>query len=152
MGPGQEQPCSAPSCPTAGMCPVFQFKEKKTKGKRKCKSLHVCIRMCVLVVELFSFSRSLPPTHTHTHTHTHSHLVVWELRDAWPCGLCWGAKDPEDAKELVNLRVTREKGACGDHLGKDAANRPHVNGARVLTGAKQHLWRTVPKCHNLSPS
>ena len=133
-------------------CALY-FNSKKKKRKENA-NVSPCMCASVCACWWLNFSpfrvRSHPPTHTHTHTH--SHLVVWELRDAWPCGLCWGAKDPEDAKELVNLRVTREKGACGDHLGKDAANRPHVNGARVLTGAKQHLWRTVPKCHNLSPS
>ena len=39
---------------------------------------------------------------------------------------------PEDLEELVDLRVAREQGPIHHNLSEDAADRPHVNGRRVL--------------------
>lgn len=56
---------------------------------------------------------------------------------------------PEDLKDLVNLRVSREQRLACAHLGEDAADRPHVDTSRVLATTEQNLWSTVPQSNNL---
>ena len=38
---------------------------------------------------------------------------------------------PKHSEQLVNFRVAVKQRLFGDHLGKDAANAPHVNWAGV---------------------
>ena len=56
---------------------------------------------------------------------------------------------PEDAEDLVDLRITWEQRRAHCHFGKDAADRPHINCRVIVTGAKEHFRCTVPQCHNL---
>ena len=78
-----------------------------------------------------------------------AYLVVRQAGDAGPHLLGGRAQSAEDLEELVNLRVSREEGAARDHLGKDAANRPHVNRAGVLAPAKEDLRSTIPQGNHL---
>ena len=57
---------------------------------------------------------------------------------------------PEDAEELVDLRVTREERALGNHLGEDAASAPNVDSDRVLLRTKEDLRSAVPQSDDLS--
>jgi hypothetical protein len=57
--------------------------------------------------------------------------------------------EPENLENLVNLGITREQRLAGAHLGKDAADRPHVDAGRVLPAAEQNLGGAVPQCDNL---
>lgn len=43
---------------------------------------------------------------------------------------------PERLKDLINLGIAREEWLSGTHLGKNAADRPHVNTGRVLSTTK----------------
>ena len=43
---------------------------------------------------------------------------------------------PEDLENLVNLRITREKGLSCAHLGENTPNRPHINAGGVLPTTK----------------
>lgn len=56
---------------------------------------------------------------------------------------------PEDPEDLINLRVTGEERLTHDHLGKDAADRPHVNARRVVTRAEEDFGSAVPESDNL---
>lgn len=87
-------------------------------------------------------------------------LVVGQTADSGPDGLVRGTKQavisgietqhsPEDAEDLVNLRVTGEQRLAHGHLGKDTANGPHVNGRRVMTRAEKDFGGAVPKGDNL---
>ena len=78
-----------------------------------------------------------------------THLEIWELLDPWPRPFCRGAKVSEDAHNLVQLGVALVDGVAGRQLCKDAADCPHVNGARVQLGSKQNLRCAVPERHNL---
>jgi hypothetical protein len=57
--------------------------------------------------------------------------------------------EPEDAEDLVDLRVAWEERLAHDHLGKDAADRPHVERCRVVPRAEQDLGRAVPERDDL---
>jgi len=54
----------------------------------------------------------------------------------------------EDAVKLVNLRLAGKQRLLHEELGKDAADRPHVDGRAVLLGTEQQLGRSVPQCHH----
>lgn len=56
---------------------------------------------------------------------------------------------PEDLKDLVNLRITREKRLARAHLGEDATNRPHIDSGRILTTTKENLGSAVPQGDDL---
>ena len=64
-------------------------------------------------------------------------------------GVGGGAERAEDLVELVDLAVSRPEGPAVDHLGEDDADRPHVDGARVLLGAEEDLRRAVPQRDDL---
>lgn len=49
-----------------------------------------------------------------------------------------GNHTPEYLEELVDLRVTREKGPLVHHLNKDAPDRPDVDGGRVVLRPCKH--------------
>jgi hypothetical protein len=55
----------------------------------------------------------------------------------------------EDFEDLIDFRITREERLASDHLGKNAANGPHIDTSRVLTSTKQNLRRTVPESDDL---
>ena len=57
---------------------------------------------------------------------------------------------PEDAEELVNLRVSSKERPLADHLGEDAAGTPHIHCDRVLLRAKEDLRRAVPQGDDLT--
>jgi hypothetical protein len=56
---------------------------------------------------------------------------------------------PEDLEELVDLGVSGEQGALGDHLSQDGAHRPGVHGQGVGLAAQQDLGRAVPQGDHL---
>jgi len=56
---------------------------------------------------------------------------------------------PEDLKELIDLTVSGEERALGDHLREDRAHGPGVHGQRVGLAAQQDLRRAVPQGHHL---
>lgn len=56
---------------------------------------------------------------------------------------------PENAVELVDLRVAREERLSVEHLGKNDADGPNVHRWRVHFLAQQDLWRAVPQCYDL---
>ncbi len=73
-----------------------------------------------------------------------------ELELAWVHGACSDTDNlPEDLEDLVNLGVAREQGLAGAHLGKDAADRPHVDAGGVLAAAEQNLRGAVPEGDDL---
>jgi len=65
------------------------------------------------------------------------------LRHFWGCLL-------EDLKNLIDLRVAREERFLGAHLGKDAADGPHVDSGRILTSAEKNFGCTIPESDDLS--
>lgn len=60
-----------------------------------------------------------------------------------------GADVPENLENLVNLRVAREERLARAHLGKDAADGPHVDARRVLAAAEENLGGAVPERDDL---
>lgn len=44
--------------------------------------------------------------------------------------------------------ITCEEHSASEHLGQDAARRPHVYGLGVVVGGEQQARRTVPLCHH----
>ena len=58
------------------------------------------------------------------------------------------AANLEDAVEFVNLRLAGEQRLLHEELGKDAADRPHVDGRAVLLGTEEQLGRPVPQRHH----
>lgn len=56
---------------------------------------------------------------------------------------------PEDLVDLVDLTISREKRALGDHFCEDRADGPHVDGQGIGLGSEEDLRRTVPQSHNL---
>lgn len=52
------------------------------------------------------------------------------------------------AVELVDLAAAREERVLLDQLGEDAPDGPHVDGCRVVFGAEEQFWRTIPQCHD----
>ena len=57
---------------------------------------------------------------------------------------------PENLEDLVDFRVSREKrDTLHRHFGKDAADRPHVDGCGIMPGAQQYLWRAIPESDDL---
>ncbi len=57
---------------------------------------------------------------------------------------------PEDFEELINLRVSVEKGPFHCHLSVDTSHTPHIHRAGVAGGSKQHLRGSIPECYHLS--
>uniref|UniRef100_A0A147BDZ8 Putative secreted protein n=1 Tax=Ixodes ricinus TaxID=34613 RepID=A0A147BDZ8_IXORI len=76
-------------------------------------------------------------------------LVIWQLGHTWPRVLGRSAQRPEDAEELVNLRVAVEERPLVDHLNEDARDAPNVNGGGVAGRAEQYLRGPVPERDNL---
>mmetsp|Transcript_12080 Transcript_12080/g.30515 ORF Transcript_12080/g.30515 Transcript_12080/m.30515 type:complete len:653 (-) Transcript_12080:267-2225(-) len=72
-------------------------------------------------------------------------LEVRELAHVGPRGLVGGAQHAEDVEDLVDLAVAGEERAAADHLRKDAADGPDVNGRGVVLGAQEDLGRAVPQ-------
>lgn len=70
--------------------------------------------------------------------------VLGELGDAGPVVLGRGADGLADELDLVELVVAGHVGRAHDELGKDGADGPHVDGARVVLGAEEELGRAVP--------
>lgn len=58
-------------------------------------------------------------------------------------------RSPEDPEDLINLGITGEERLAHDHLGKDAADRPHVDARRVVTRAEEDFGGAVPEGHDL---
>ncbi len=56
---------------------------------------------------------------------------------------------PEDPEDLVNLRVAREEGLPHRHLGKDAADRPHVDRSAVVARTEEDFGGAVPERDDL---
>lgn len=61
------------------------------------------------------------------------------IRTDRPALLVGRPKDLEDARELVQVRLSRQEGHAQQQLGQDAAHRPHVHARAVLTGTEQKL-------------
>lgn len=61
------------------------------------------------------------------------------------------AKDrlPENMKQLLELRVTREQSLPSNHLSENATNGPHVDSSGVMSGTKKHLGSPIPESNNL---
>lgn len=77
-------------------------------------------------------------------------LVIWELVHSRPRLLVWCTHHPKDLEDLVNLRVTwEERVSLEEHLCHYRADRPYVDGCRVLPCAKQNFWGSIPQCHDL---
>ena len=62
-------------------------------------------------------------------------LVVWQLSDSWPRGLCGSAECSEDSEELINLRVSGEQRSSRDHLSEDTSQTPGVHTRAVELGS-----------------
>jgi hypothetical protein len=56
----------------------------------------------------------------------------------------------EDDLCLVYVALACKNGLALEHLAKDAAGTPHVDGRRVLSQLQKQLWRPVPSSHNQS--
>ena len=56
---------------------------------------------------------------------------------------------PEDAEQLVDLRIARPQRPAIHHLRKDGADAPHVDGRRVRALTKQDFRGAVPQSDNL---
>ena len=67
-------------------------------------------------------------------------LAVDELEVA----LAWRAENPRDQVELMHVVLSGKEGLPSEKLGKDAADRPDVNGGGVLRARQQELRRPVP--------
>ncbi|PMB67938.1 hypothetical protein BM221_006113 [Beauveria bassiana] len=72
------------------------------------------------------------------------HRVLGELADAGPVVVGRGANGLADEADLVELVGAGHVGRAQDELGKDGADGPDVDGARVVLGAKEQLGRAVP--------
>lgn len=58
---------------------------------------------------------------------------------------------PEDLEDLVDLGVSREERmTLKEHLSKDAAYTPHVNGGGIMSRPEQDFGRSVPQSHHLN--
>mmetsp|Transcript_73848 Transcript_73848/g.225858 ORF Transcript_73848/g.225858 Transcript_73848/m.225858 type:complete len:298 (-) Transcript_73848:290-1183(-) len=68
-------------------------------------------------------------------------LAVWYLHELLPVG---GPEEADDQVQLLLRVVPRVQGLAHVHLGEDAADRPDVDGARVVGPGAQHLGRPVP--------
>jgi hypothetical protein len=62
--------------------------------------------------------------------------------------LCATATPPYLVQQS-NLALCAEQRLPVEHLHKNAAHTPHVDGAAVAADAKQQLWRAVPQCDDL---
>jgi hypothetical protein len=56
---------------------------------------------------------------------------------------------PEDAEDLIDFRVSLEKGPLVHHLSKDAGNRPNIHRARVSLASEKDFWSPIPEGHYL---
>ena len=72
-------------------------------------------------------------------------LEIGERGDTGPGLFVGGTEDLENLEDLINFRVTSEKGHAADHFGEDATNRPDIDGCRVALAAEEDLRRTVPE-------
>ena len=57
--------------------------------------------------------------------------------------LCRGSKLLDDLNELVNTRLSWEKGLTDKKLGDDTTDRPDIDGWRVVSGSKNEFRRAV---------
>lgn len=62
---------------------------------------------------------------------------------------CRHKDSPENLIDLVDLRVPREHGRLGHHLGQDRPHRPQIEGRGVRLAPQQDLWGAVPDSHHL---
>lgn len=88
--------------------------------------------------------RTLLHTQKHSARRPHNECTrVWRKEGPGPRSLCsdWRC-DPH--------RVSWEQWAMVDHLHKDAAYRPDVDGGGVRLSTQKNLWRAVPQCDHLS--
>ena len=57
---------------------------------------------------------------------------------------------PENQEQLLQFRTPSETRPAGDHLRKNTAGRPHIDGGSVITCTQQNLWRAVPQGNHLT--
>mmetsp|Transcript_23375 Transcript_23375/g.33025 ORF Transcript_23375/g.33025 Transcript_23375/m.33025 type:complete len:203 (+) Transcript_23375:300-908(+) len=76
-------------------------------------------------------------------------LKVFERRNAGPSSFCGSAQNSEDAEELINFGVGREKSSSHHHFSKNTTDRPDINRSCVLATAKKNFGSAVPKSDNL---
>ena len=76
-------------------------------------------------------------------------LEVRHRGDSGPNLLVGGSKNTEDAEKLINLAISGEEGVLSQHLSKDAAQAPNIDGSRVVASAKQNFGGTVPQGDDL---
>ena len=78
---------------------------------------------------------------------THSlYLVVDDAVEVLGVGR---AQDAQDVVQLVQVVLAREDGPVREHLGQDAAYRPHVDRLGVTFGVEHDLGRAVPARSNV---
>lgn len=72
-------------------------------------------------------------------------VISVEARDARPAQLRGGSQDREDPAQLVLVGRAGEEGVAGQHLGHDAAYRPHVDAGAVHVVPEEHIRGSVPE-------
>ena len=68
------------------------------------------------------------------------------------CNINYGrvaVDQPEDAEQLINLRIAVEDGTFVGHLGEDAADRPDIDRHTVALRAEENFGSAVPQSDNL---
>ncbi len=80
------------------------------------------------------------------------YLEVGQVAHAGPHLLVGSAEIAEDAEQLVDFAVAREKRAAVDHFCEYAADGPDVDGRGVVLGSEQNLGGAVPQSNDLCKS
>jgi hypothetical protein len=71
-------------------------------------------------------------------------VCAGEFVPAGHARVVWGADELEDDLRLVDVALAGEDGLALEHLAKDAACAPHVDGWSVLPQLQEELWWPVP--------
>lgn len=76
-------------------------------------------------------------------------MPIPQRRNPGPLLLSWGAQQPENMEQLLELGIPGEQRLPSNHFGEDASDGPDVDGGGVVSGTKQNLRSPVPERDDL---
>jgi hypothetical protein len=61
----------------------------------------------------------------------------------------WSTKHSNCSFDLVKVIITREERCSSKKLGKNASNRPNIEGVGVMRSIKDNFWSTIPSSDDI---
>ena len=74
----------------------------------------------------------------------HMLLIEWQFGQPWPLLYAWSTAYLEDFAELIGVILSGEKRLSVDDFCENTAHRPYIDRGRIILGAEQNIWRSVP--------